>query len=1126
MGKSKPRSARKRRRQDPSSQDPSSRSRPATFFIRPDMVHSHRPAEGAAKPIQDRSYLFPAEMSIETTQCRVGSRLMRSRAFNSRDLKHGFPVLALREALISREQRPGRRAVHITMDAKDQTPRLFWPRKGGALPRLCGSYNTRSNMEDRKAWAYQLIWVMSFFHARGQPLGNVFLPGMLSCGRYTHETEAYINKRGSHVMPSMLCLFANDVMRLGNIYPRAMTLLSHMAPETLMGARERGPAADVWALACSLFSLFLRPSSENKASGDPVSTGTPLFYDRDSDSMFGHLIQIFKFVGTPNERLWPGVKRLPHYNSLMPVWQPDTSRLEEVISPELQQLLKMLLAANPRTRMSAGQIMKHPFFSDIRGSVERPTPPSADALLSTLLRCEARQMEGGGGSDGARAVRQTWGATQQQVPEPMQRPTPTSRAHVVDWLVSVAFHYELSDDTLFLSALLLDRFLLREPVKVDNLQLLAEACLLVASKAVDTVRIPLSELCDMSTDEYTVRAAGEMERRVLQTLDFDVALLTPLPFLRVYLAEARAPFHTRCLAFRLAHVLLVHESSLLYRPSTVALSAVVLAFSGEQAAPLPRALRLLSQTDQLYSPQCTRAMYRRWVNCADRPRGHSLREVRIKYSSVRLARAALVRPVDVSAERAAEEHRARGNRYDPALVLPMAVMTQLLQFLDKPETCIMSCVSREWNKLCRDVSLNRGEWDFRRYSEIIDVRTLVRDLVPRFAGVQALNLFRCKLDVRAVNVIFEHCRGLRRINLSYTRLDKRAGGGAAAAGPAPALAAAAAGGLAIPPGEGRAPAAMTAATLNNPYQTHPRSLSFRAGTPWTRLLSGAPQTRLHGGSPRTQSLAASAVTTLGDRERRARNALARAPPRIEVKLVPPLLEDINLRSSELFLEQDIVSIVRGARKLRRLNLGMLQCVSRRTIDAMAESSMAPTLDVLYLNSCPRVDDDCIGILADACKSLRELYLDMCRNISDEGVRRAAEKLPLRVLSLCANAIRNSSLEAIANHCPDIEQLELSFCYNCDSEGVVQLAKCSKIRRLNLCLVDQIRDDAIEAIAKECDLVELNLRGCPNITDRSLFALREHCKNLRVLHILGCDRLATTTVSLLKRSLPSAEIILW
>ena len=1116
MEQSTPGSTRKRRHEDQLSQEPSSRSRPATFFIRPDMVHSHRPAEDAAKPIQDRSYLFPAEMSIETTQCRVGSRFMRSRAFNSRDLKHGFPVLALREVLISREQRPGCRAVHMTMDAKDQKPRLFWPMKGCALPKLCGSYNTRSNMEDRKAWAYQLIWVMSFFHARGQPLGNVFLPGMLSCGRYTHETEAYINKRGSHVMPNMLCLFANDVMRLGNIYPRAMTLLSHMAPETLMGARERGPAADVWALACSLFSLFLRPSSENKASGDPVSTGTPLFYDRDSDSMFGHLIQIFKFVGTPNEQIWPGVKRLPHYNSLMPVWQPDTSRLEEVISPELQQLLERLLAANPRERMSAGQIMEHSFFSDIRGSVERPTPPSADALLSALLRCEARQMEE---SDGARAVRQTWGATQQQVPEPMQRPTPTDRAHVVDWLVSVAFHYELSDDTLFLCALLLDRFLLREPVRVDNLQLLATACLLVASKAVDTVRIPLSELCDMSTDEYTVRAAGEMERRVLQTLDFNVALLTPLPFLRVYLAEARAPFHTRCLAFRLAHILLVHESSLLYRSSTVALSAVVLAFSGEQAPPLPRALRLLPHTDQLYSPQCTRAMYRRWVNCADRPRGHSLREVHIKYSSVRLARAALVRPVDVSAERAAERNRARGNRHDPALVLPMAVMTQLLHFLDKPEMCIMSCVSREWNKLCRDVSLNRGEWDFRGYSEVIDVRTLVRNLVPRFADVQALNLFRCKLDVRAVNVIFEHCRGLRRMNLSYTRVDKRAGGGATDAGAAPALTAVAAGELTIPSG-GRVPAAMTAATLNNPYQAH-RELSFRAGS-----LSGAPQTRCHGGSPRTLSLAASAVTTLGDRERRARNALARASPRVEVKLVPPFLEDINLRCSELFLEQDIVSIVRGARKLRRLNLGMLQCVSRRTIDAMAESSMAPSIEVLYLNSCPRVDDDCIGILADACKSLRELYLDMCRNISDEGVRRAAKKLPLRVLSLCANAICNSSLEAIANHCPDIEQLELSFCYNCDSEGVVQLAKCSKIRRLNLCLVDHIRDDAIEAIAKECDLVELNLRGCPNITDRSLFALREHCKNLRVLHLLGCDRLATSTVSLLKHSLPSVEIILW
>ena len=55
------------------------------------------------------------------------------------------------------------------------------------------------------------------------------------------------------------------------------------------------------------------------------------------------------------------------------------------------------------------------------------------------------------------------------------------RSILVDWLVEVAEEYRLHAETLFLSVNYLDRFLSKNQVVRDKLQLVGITCMLVAS---------------------------------------------------------------------------------------------------------------------------------------------------------------------------------------------------------------------------------------------------------------------------------------------------------------------------------------------------------------------------------------------------------------------------------------------------------------------------------------------------------------------------------------------------------------------------------------------------------------------------------------------------------------------
>ncbi|VDM36461.1 unnamed protein product [Toxocara canis] len=72
-------------------------------------------------------------------------------------------------------------------------------------------------------------------------------------------------------------------------------------------------------------------------------------------------------LSTPNENNWEGVSQLPDYNSKFPLWQTNelASNLNAYMSHEAIELLQQMLMYDPSMRISAKQILVHPYFNDL-----------------------------------------------------------------------------------------------------------------------------------------------------------------------------------------------------------------------------------------------------------------------------------------------------------------------------------------------------------------------------------------------------------------------------------------------------------------------------------------------------------------------------------------------------------------------------------------------------------------------------------------------------------------------------------------------------------------------------------------------------------------------------------------
>lgn len=127
--------------------------------------------------------------------------------------------------------------------------------------------------------------------------------------------------------------------------------LWYRAPEIILGNARYGLGVDVWSLGCIAAEM---------------ATASPLF---PGDSQISQLFKIFRILGTPTEKSWPGVTKLSHYHYAFPLWHnTDFCGLRQRGGDALRNagfdLLRSILQCDPSKRLSARRLRRHYFFEN------------------------------------------------------------------------------------------------------------------------------------------------------------------------------------------------------------------------------------------------------------------------------------------------------------------------------------------------------------------------------------------------------------------------------------------------------------------------------------------------------------------------------------------------------------------------------------------------------------------------------------------------------------------------------------------------------------------------------------------------------------------------------------------
>ncbi|OBA17829.1 uncharacterized protein OGAPODRAFT_86428 [Ogataea polymorpha] len=142
-----------------------------------------------------------------------------------------------------------------------------------------------------------------------------------------------------------------------NTFSNEVVTLWYRAPDVLLGSRSYSTSIDMWSAGCIMAEMF---------------TGKPLFPGSSNEDQ---LLKIFRIMGTPNERTWPGVTNYPNYRSNFNVFIPqDLHTLIPNMDNLALNLLQGLLQMRPELRLSARQALQHAWFNDFTGNAASVSP--------------------------------------------------------------------------------------------------------------------------------------------------------------------------------------------------------------------------------------------------------------------------------------------------------------------------------------------------------------------------------------------------------------------------------------------------------------------------------------------------------------------------------------------------------------------------------------------------------------------------------------------------------------------------------------------------------------------------------------------------------------------------------
>ncbi|XP_066599865.1 cyclin-dependent kinase 11A-like [Prorops nasuta] len=228
---------------------------------------------------------------------------------------------------------------------------------------------------------------------------QVFIPGEIKClvhqllRAVAHLHDNWILHRD--LKTSNLLLSHRGVLKVGDFglareygsplrqYTPIVVTLWYRAPELLLGDKEYSTPVDIWSVGC-IYAELLRMEA--------------LFPGK---SEIDQLHRIFKEMGTPSERVWPGYSKLPMVQKIPFAHYPVNNLRQRftLSSTDLGvELLNKFLTYDPHQRITAEEALQHPYFSEAPLPIDPqmfPTWPAKSELGLRTANASPKPPSGG-----------------------------------------------------------------------------------------------------------------------------------------------------------------------------------------------------------------------------------------------------------------------------------------------------------------------------------------------------------------------------------------------------------------------------------------------------------------------------------------------------------------------------------------------------------------------------------------------------------------------------------------------------------------------------------------------------------------------------------------------------------
>ena len=206
------------------------------------------------------------------------------------------------------------------------------------------------------------------------------------------------------------------------------------------------------------------------------------------------------------------------------------------------------------------------------------------------------------------------------------------RSILFDWLVEVHLKFKLMPETLYLTVNLIDRFLEKEQIMRNKLQLVGVTAMFMASKYEEIYAPECRDFVYISDKAYTRDEILRMEGLMLARLNFQLTAPNAFVFVKRFAKVAGIATTprstTELLANYLVELTLQDYKMLKYLPSTICASAVYLALKTRGKTPWTPDLEKHSTYKEADLQACVRDIH----ELHDKATTNSLQAVRKKYT--------------------------------------------------------------------------------------------------------------------------------------------------------------------------------------------------------------------------------------------------------------------------------------------------------------------------------------------------------------------------------------------------------------------------------------------------------------------------------------------------------------